>query len=116
MPQLVFTILHQLSLEWKANNVLNRDVLHFERCSNSPGETKCQRLVEGSHNKTLRALNEVKEAGLELGRLASSQSGGFGTEIETFSSTYLAEDGIHMETGSIPFCWFTFSPSVTEQS
>jgi len=31
MPQLVLTIVHQLSQEWKARNVLNNDELHFER-------------------------------------------------------------------------------------
>jgi len=42
--------------------------------------------------------------------------GDFGTEIKTSSSPFLVKDGIHMETGSIPFHWLTFSPSVTEPS
>ena len=38
------------------------------------GGNEVPRLVEGSHNKTLCALNEVKGAGIEPGHLAVSQS------------------------------------------
>lgn len=74
MPQLVLTILHQLSLDWKAHNVLNRDALRFEGCSNSVGRNEVPRLVEGNYHRTLYSLNEVQGAGCETRHLAISQS------------------------------------------
>ena len=77
MPQLVLTILHQVSLEWKAHNVLNRDELHLEGCANSGGIDEVPRIVEGEYLKMLYSLREVQGAGLELEHLAICQSGGF---------------------------------------
>jgi len=76
MPQLVLTILHQVSLEWKAHNVLNRDELHLEGCANSGGIHEVPRIAEGEYLKMLYSLHEMQGAGLELGHLAICQSGG----------------------------------------
>jgi hypothetical protein len=39
--------------------------------------------------------NQVQGAGLELGHLAISQSGGFGTEIETFRVLFFVNEMTH---------------------
>ena len=58
----------------------------------------------------------VRGRGCEMRHLAKSQSEGFGAEIRISSSSFLVKDGVHMESGSTPLQWFTFSPSVTEPS
>jgi hypothetical protein len=54
------TILHPLSLERKANNVLNHNVLHSEGYSNQVAGDWVPRFVEGKYHKIMDASNDVR--------------------------------------------------------